>query len=63
MRNSRTKRKTDTNSRPLSLALWTISELANPVAVAILGLAISAILFGLYVGKEVAIPIELAIVL
>ena len=37
--------------------------LANPVSIGVLVLAIAAIFFVLYIGKEVAVPIALAIVL
>lgn len=63
MRKYRTKPKGASNSRTLGLVVRTEPELANPVAVAILGLAIAAVFFGLYVGKEVAVPIALALVL
>lgn len=63
MRKYRAKQKRPAASRLLGGVLRTESELANPVAVAILGLAIAAIFFVLYLGKEVAIPIALAVVL
>jgi predicted PurR-regulated permease PerM len=61
MRNTKPKR--DANSRPLGQVVRTAPDLANPVAVAILVLAIAAVFSVLYVGKEVAVPIALAIVL